>query len=483
MSTFGTYNIAYSGLYVSQAKLATVTTNLANVNTEGASRVRAASADAVSVNSDGSTTSSGVSVASITRARNTLLDSSYRSENSNTTYYSIKSGNLTYMDEILNEFGSTEDDEGLQGLVSDFFDSWEELSSDPGSSECRDSAVESASSLLSALQELDSKLQGLQSDAYSGVVDGIDALNNYAAQVADLNGAITQAEAGGVEASYLRDQRDQLLDEMSSLTNITVTETDAGFQVYVGGVAIVNGDKSYDLTVDGSGTEDDPIKITSENFNCTVNISSGSIAAYLEDADQSGYSDTEASYSADATSSITNMRQALNDLVTTLAGKINSLLTSGYDLNGDAGVALFTAIDSSQPLSITNMQINPEILSDSNKLAASDTAGEDGNNVVAKSIASLASSDIYTFDGSSMDIYDFYAAVVSWLGTEGDKASSSYDTHTTLLESIDSERKSVSSISMDEEMSKMVIYQEAYNASAQVLSTIDSLLGDLMDAV
>ncbi len=493
-STFGTYNVAYSGMYVNQSGLATTTNNLANISTTGASRVRVASADLSTVMSDGTETSGGVSVASITRARNELLDATYREENADASYWSVKNGNLKYMQELLSEFTGTDTDDdgvadnGLQQMITDFFNDWEELSKDPSSQSNRQAVTEAGASLLSALSELDDQLQQLQQDAVNSVQDGVDTLNDYAQQVAKLNQQISEAEAGGKgEASYLRDQRDELLDEMSSLANISTSETDGVFQVMIGGMTLVSGNTTHTLVVDGDGSTTDPLTVKWADTDTEAEITSGSIKAYLEDADQTGYSTIDSSdipynFTAGATSSISNLRQALNDLVTTLATEINSLHSSGMGLDGSTGLDFFTTIDSTQLLSITNIQVNPDLVDNPDKVAAS-ASGDDGDNTIAEKIYDLSSEDCFEFDGLSMDTTDFYQALISWIGTAGSNAESNYETQTDLVEQVDAQRQSVSSISIDEEMSNLIKYQNAYTASAKVLSTIDQLIGDLISDV
>lgn len=186
MSTFGTYNIAYSGMYTSQSALASTSANLANVSTTGASRVRVAAADTTN-----GSVGTGCSVAEIRRARNYLYDQTYRSQNAKASYYNVKNGNLSYCQEILSEFDSSSSDstdsDGLQSLVEDFFSDWEELSKDPSSQSNREAVTEAATSLLGALSEIDGQLSQLQADAVNGVTDGVDSLNDLAKQVADLN--------------------------------------------------------------------------------------------------------------------------------------------------------------------------------------------------------------------------------------------------------------------------------------------------------
>lgn len=488
VSTFGAYSVAYSGMYVSKAGLTAASNNLANVDTTGASRVRVSSADTSAVQADGTTVTSGARIASITRARDALLDAAYRTKNGDTTYWAVKSGNLEYMQEILSEFTASDGtgDDGLQQLFTGFFNSWEELAKDPGSQSNRQAVVEAATSLLSGLSTMDGQLQQLQKDCCDGASDGVDSLNDLAGQVAALNKQISEAENNGSEASYLRDQRDALVDQMSSLADVTVAESNGVYKVMVGGSTMINGSTYRTLTISGDGSADKPLQVKWKDSGSTVDIASGSIKAYLEDANQSGYADITDSgtynYTAGAASSISNFRQALNDLVTTLADQVNSLYSSGYGLDDSTGLAFFTASDSSRPLSIANIQVNPEISADVDKLAAGASTA-DGDNTIAAAIYNLSGADIYQFDGAKMDLNDFYESIISWIGTSGDSAASSYDTQNTLLSQVDNQRQSVSSISLDEEMSKLIVYQNAYNASAQVLSTINGLIGDLIEDV
>lgn len=496
-STFGTYSIAHSGMYVNQAALTTTSTNLANVDTTGASKVEVNSAELTTARSDGTTTGGGVSVESIKRSRDIYLDSAYRTENAASNYLSVKSGNLEYMDEILEEYetsstttstSTTTTTDGLQTAINSFFTAWQTLSTDSTTESTRQDVTSAGVALVKAMQDVDKQLQQLQTDAVSAVKDGVDSLNDYASQVANLNKQIVEEEAGGGEASYLRDQRDYILDEMSSLANISVNESNGNLTVTIGGVPIVNGDTANSLEVEGTGTTSDPLTVKWSNSGYKASISSGSIAAYLEDADQSGYETIDSTsipynFTTDATSSISTMRQALNDLITTVATKVNALSTSGVDLDGNAGLAFFTTTDSSEPLSITNIQVNQKLLDDSDKVVTSSST-KDGDNTIANAISDLATdTSCYKSSGLSLDITDFYKAVTSWIGTTGETASSSYTTEYSLAEQLDTQRQSVSSISIDEEMSNLIKFQNGYAASAKVMSTIDSMLGDLMDEI
>lgn len=498
-SIFGIYSIAKSGLTVSQAALTATSDNIANIDTTGASKVAVSNSALETVQSGGTSTGSGVTVASILRSRDRYLESSYRSANADSAYLEVKEGDFEYMEKTLSEYTSTSTDsssestssDGLEAAITTFFDDWSTVSTslDSNSEDARTNVISAGENLISMLKDLDSELQDLQSDATSGVESGVTSLNSLASEVADLNGQISKAESGGGEASYLRDQRDELLDEMSSLADITVNESDGNLTVSLNGAYLVNGSKTNQLTVDGTGTETDPLEVKWANTGDTAIIKSGSIKAYLEEADQSGYATVDSSslpYSFSTTSSsssITTMRQALNDLVTTLATKVNDLCTSGVDQNGDSGAAFFTATDSSEPLSITNIEVNPKLCtSNGYEKLVTGTSGESGDNTIANKIYSLLSdSTCYKSDNSSCNIIGFYTALTTWVGEAGNTASSNYSTQSALTTSLNNQRQSVSGISTDEEMSNMIKYQEAYAASAKVTSTVDSMLETLVN--
>ncbi len=162
--------------------------------------------------------------------------------------------------------------------------------------------------------------------------------------------------------------------------------------------------------------------------------------------------------------------------------KINALHETGYGTDGTTGLDFFTAADSTQPLSITNIEVNPTLTGDVDKIAAA-ASTDSGDNTIAEEIYNLSTADNYEYDGLTMDSNDFYSSVISWIGTAGDNAQSNYDTQTSLVNQVDNQRQTVSSISTDEEMSNMIKYQQAYNASAKVMTTIDTLIKSLLDAL
>ena len=488
-STFGAYNIAATGMYVNHSALAVVSSNLSNINTSGYSRKQVAAAEQAVVLPGGQSSGTGVSLAEVRRARDTLLDQTYRRENGTASYWETKYNNFEAIQETLSEFTanntsstSTASSNGLQQTLTDFFNAWGELAKDSSSESNRQLVVEDGCVLISTLQDIDTQLAQMQYIGSQKAADDVATLNDLAQQVAKLNSQIMQQELNGGEAGDLRDQRDQLLDQMSGLANITVSENANGvLEVDIGGVALVRGSDTRQLTAAGDGSGQNPLKVQWADLGMEADITSGSIKAWLEDADQSGVQDITAfpyNFSASSASSISNLRQGLNDLISTIAYEVNALHTSGKDLNGDPGVAFFVPVDASKPLSLSNIQVNPA-LDDPDKVVAG-ASGEAGDNTIATQIYNLTGEKDFEFDGLSMDMTGFYQGLVSWVATAGSDASGAYDTQNALVMQVNNQRQAISAVSMDEEMSKMIMYQNAYGAAARVLSTIDSLIGGLI---
>lgn len=485
-ATFNIYNIATTGMFVNQAGLSVVSNNLSNVATTGFSRQQMVSSEIIVPKSDGTSYGCGSSVEKIYRARNSFLDQAYRQVNGKAQYYNTKHSLVEDAQKLLNEYGANSggkmaSQNGLQQTIKKFFNSWDQLVKDSGSQSTRGTVVEYAVALTDTFNQINTQLTEMQQDAGSRVKDGVASLNDLAEKVVKLNKKIAQVETGKSENGNLRDQRDALLDKMSSLANISVGEQANGaLNVSIGGVALVQGYTMQPLKV---VTDEASLQVQWAELGISANISSGSIKANLEEADQRGVAaitDPAYNFTAQSSSSIANLRQGLNDMLSTIAKQVNTLLQTGKDYYGNAGEAMFVKIDKNKPLELGNIQVNANILSNVNKIAAG-TSGAVSDYTVASAINGLQDKKIFSFDGLSMTITDFYQSLISWISTTGKTAGSNYDTQNTLLQQTSNQKNSISSVSQDEEISKMIVYQNAYNANARVLSTMNSLISDLIN--
>lgn len=76
-----------------------------------------------------------------------------------------------------------------------------------------------------------------------------------------------------------------------------------------------------------------------------------------------------------------------------------------------------------------------------------------------------------------------YKNVVTTLGIKSQEASREADNFEDLVYNLEISRMSVSGVSLDEEMSNLITFQHAYNASAKVISTVDKLLDVIINGL
>ncbi len=92
--------------------------------------------------------------------------------------------------------------------------------------------------------------------------------------------------------------------------------------------------------------------------------------------------------------------------------------------------------------------------------------------------------DLKTYEDNSVTSMDgFFGNFISEMGIEGQNASAMYNNTNALVNQIEHDRLQVSSVSINEEMSQMLLYQNAYTASARVISTVNSMIQTLVNMV
>jgi flagellar hook-associated protein 1 FlgK len=176
---------------------------------------------------------------------------------------------------------------------------------------------------------------------------------------------------------------------------------------------------------------------------------------------------------------ISNLKNRLNLLVNALVREVNSIHRSGYTLNGDSGIDFFVPIKPAYPMQMGNIMINPK-LSDLKNIVTS-TNGSVGDNTVAVNIYDLRHMAILGKTSNVQSMDDYYRTIIGDIGNGGAEAQTSSVGQNTLVNSADGARQAITSVSMDEEMTNMMKYQFAYNASARVLNVFDEMFESIVN--
>lgn len=217
---FGTFNIAKRGINTSQATIDVTSHNISNSNTVGYSRQRAkiVTSRPMTGTAGYGQVGTGSQVQAIERVRDGFLDYQLRGANSSLGSSDIRSNFLYEVENIFNEPSDT----GISTLMGKFFDSFQELSKQPNSSNARTVTVQQTLALTDALNHTYTKLEELQQNAQLALKSNVTDINSLLSQIDGLNKQIMSVKSSGQMPNDLMDQRDTLLDELSYKFNITV---------------------------------------------------------------------------------------------------------------------------------------------------------------------------------------------------------------------------------------------------------------------
>ncbi|MBH1942462.1 flagellar hook-associated protein FlgK [Mobilitalea sibirica] len=225
-STFFGLNIGKTGLYAYQAALDTTAHNITNTETEGYTRqvMGQQAGKALSVNSTYGMAGTGVSVTGVKQLRDYYYDMKYWSNNTMYGEYSYKSHYMTEVENYFNEVSV----EGFTTTFNSMFDSIQELSKNPASLTVRTQVINYAKSLTEYFSSISQSLKSIQDECNFEIRNKVDQVNSTAQQIAALTKQINTLEVNGGAANDLRDQRALLVDELSEIANISVTEKTVG---------------------------------------------------------------------------------------------------------------------------------------------------------------------------------------------------------------------------------------------------------------
>lgn len=468
MSFLG-FEIAKSGMNTAKQQLQVTAHNIANINTPGYTRQIANQVTRNPIHSFGKLDSvgtgilgTGTEIQSIQRARNEFLDSEYRSYLAITNYSYHMSQGMKQIEKILNE----PSDVALSANMNTFWNSLSELSSKVADLSARATFVQSALSFTTALNTMGDKIDALKSQYKQELDSAVAKVNDLTNHIYDLNLKIADMEALNNPANDLRDERDLLLDELSKLVDIeTYTDEGGGVSVLAGGKLLVgiNTKRQIKLEADGAGS----FKVLWSEELDQFEMKGGHLKANLDIMNNS----------------LSDFENDLNNMITSLANRFNEMHKNGFDLNGNAGLEFFISSDG-EPLSIHNITINPEIIKNEALLALSSDATLAGDNTnLTKLLAIKDEKLINTQVGNVMSLGEFYNHCVSKIGLQSNSHTTAYENSYTALTAVDTERMSVSGVSMDEETANVMRFQQIYNANAKVLKTVDEMLATLIDLV
>jgi flagellar hook-associated protein 1 FlgK len=255
------------------------------------------------------------------------------------------------------------------------------------------------------------------------------------------------------------------LESLSQLTSITTTNGSNGaVNVTIGGQSLVAGNSVAD-TLQTYDPGNGGLLVQTATGKVNLTLTGGSMQGTIDARDGTGTQD----------GSLAALQKGVNTLASTLITQVNTVSSGGYSLTGSTGANFFNGTDAA---SIT---VNPDMVDNPSLIQASASASDTGDNQVALRLANLASTTQTALGGQTFT--GAYAASVADLGSALDNANSQVTDQTTVSNMLSSQRDSVSGVNVDEEMTNLMTFQRAYQASAQVVTTVNTMMGDLLTMV
>ncbi|MGD0797098.1 MAG: flagellar hook-associated protein FlgK [Acidobacteriaceae bacterium] len=438
--------VAMQALDATQGALDATSNNIANANTPGYTREVPQFTENAETVSGSDVSGGGVNLEGLQSVRDELLNLQIQEQTSSQSSVNVQSSTL----QQLQSYFSSSSGADISSELAAFSSSLSQLSADPTSAALQQGVLSSGQDLTNAFNTTADALTSAQSYADGQVTQTVSQINTLTQQIAQLNGQLAQTSTTVNNGGTLEDQRDELVQQLSALTGISITQSDGGETITTGnGTPLVMGSQSYSLQTT-TGADGQAHVLDSNGTDITASIQGGTLGGAIEVRDQT----------------IPSMLTQLNTLASQFATAFNSAQAKGFDSNGNAGTNFFSepGNPANAASGITVAITNPALVA----ISSDGSAGSNGN------ITNLSNAVTGTLSSGATPA-NAYANLVFQVGTAASNASAQSTAIGLNLQQLTDQQGSVSAVSTDEEAANLIRYQTAYEAAARVVSTIQQL--------
>jgi flagellar hook-associated protein 1 FlgK len=455
LGLFGSLDMASRSMAAQQEAMAVAGQNMANANNPAYADEQAVITPTTPLETTAGQEGTGVSVTGITDLRNSLLDNQITAETSVTSSYTAQQSALqsaqTYLGEQLSDSSSSgaTSSSGLTADLSNLFNSFSSLSTNPSDLTTRQTVVQNAEQVATQFNQVSANLTQVQAGLNTSISNGVASSNQDLTEIATLNNQIMEAQVQGQSADQLVDTREATIENLAGQLNITTAaQADGSVSISVGGVAMVTGGQavnSLQTYTDSNGNT----MVEDQNTSTPLDITGGSIGGNITARD----------------GALANLQNSLDTLAGQLITSVNNVYSKGYDLNGNTGADLFTGSDAS------DISVNSSLANDPSAFQAGGTAGATGDNSVALALAQLDNPS-----SGTQTVSQSYAQTVAALGSAITTATDQLNTSQAVSTTLTNQRSSETGVDIDTEMTNLLQFQKAYEASAQLVNTINTMM-------
>lgn len=485
----------------------------------------------------------GVNLSAVRQVRDYFLDQTYRKESGRSMFYEASTDVLGEVENVLGELNG----EDFQTSLTNLWTAIQELSKDPSSSVTQGLLVQRSAEFINRANAVYQDLTNYQDNLNKQIKEKVTTINQYGKQIQALNDQIRKIECGGIEhANDLRDTRNQILDELGKLCKMTYSEDSMGnVSVRIEDSDFVRGDLFYEIGLDASdatgfytpfwikdaeytvladGTKKYNIK-GAEVFHLDQTVSSsldtdigGLKALLLARGDhRANYTDINNNYDSISQSIVMNVQAEFDQMIHNVTTKINSILaevydpsrgymcdkdgsplqlfqkitTDGYEKVTDANGNVTWKYAEEDPArtdtlyTLGNLQVNANLLREPSMLSFKKADGSADYDTTGKLKAAFTD-ESYTLNPNVLKkttFVDYYKDLVSQVSNTGYAFRNIYENQQTTVEATYNAREQIVGVSSEEELSNMIRFQNAYNASSRYINVINELLEHIISTL
>ncbi len=412
----------------------------------------------------------GVQAGNTDSARNSFAENTVWAANQQVGSATQQASSLQALQSVFDVSGTS----GIPAALSTLYSAFSAWSNGSRSATAQQQVIAAAQGVAQAFNSTASSIGAIRTQTEQQTQSTVTAVNNLTSQIAAING---QIRAGGKDDGGLQAQLYTNLEQLSNLVDISAqTESDGTVSVLIGGqVPLVIGQTQTQLsetavnpTGSTSNAPPDQQILTSNGDDVTGKAQGGQLGGLLQISNT-----VLPSLAGDI-----SQTGSLNQLAQGIADRVNSLLTSGQTSSGSPGVPLFSYNAGSSTSVAQTLSLSSGITA--SQLAPVDPGPPSVANGIADQLSQLQSPTTAADMLSGLSYTDFYSAIASNVGALQASASQTQQTQTQVLTQAQSARGQLSGVSLNEQAAALLQFQDAYQASAQALSTIDKTLQYLM---
>ncbi len=452
--------ISRRSLLAYQSAMNTAGQNVANAGTPGYARRRLIlSADGVSSRGwkmrapHGAMAAGGVSVQTYERVRDGLLTAAaWEAETA--------LGTAGEQQRILGALEGVfpPGDGSLHDLLNDFWDGWSDLANDPTGDGARHALRSRAQGLAATLGRMDADVANLQTETTKALTSGVEEVNGLLKEVAALNEQIARARHSGSPDLAAEDRRDQAVEALAGFGPVRVHDGEDGYRLTLDGMTLVQGADAFGLELDDSGPTPRVLFAETGIEYAPEGSDGGKLGAWRTALDET----------------LPQTRSALDELAQSLVTEVNALHRTGYGLDGAGGRDFFDPAGTTA----ASLRLSADILADPAAIAATGDPAAMGSNSLALDLAGLR--DQKLLNGGTATLEDFAVGLVSGIGADLKRTTTEAAGHAAVRDHLTAMAQGVSGVSIEEEMTNLIQYQQGFAAAARVLDTAQQMMDTLL---